>query len=532
MTIAQGEELGCMSLAASRFDFRDLFVLDLANNHQGSVEHGTAIIEGCADLVERHGVRAAVKFQFRDLDTFVHIDHLEGSTNKHVPRFLATRLSWERFGQLLDVARQRGLIAMCTPFDEVSVGRIVDMGFDVIKVASCSGRDWPLLERVAGTGLPVIASTGGLTQLEVDDLVSFLEHRGCDFALMHCVSIYPTPDAACNLGNIATFRDRYPGRVIGWSTHEHPADTVPIGIAAALGAEMFERHVGLATETISLNAYSSTPDQLDRWLTAWRKAKALMGSRERLPALPAEAEAIDGLKRGVFVRGPVKAGTVLQRQDIYFAFPYAPGGLSSSEWRPGIVTTADVAADAPVLSGAVVVPGDTDEKIIKDAVHDVKALLNYAGVTLTTEFSVEYSHHYGVRNFRQVGAVLINVINREYCKKVLVQLPSQSHPAHFHKRKEETFLVLWGTLHVELDGRRKTLNRGDTLLVLPGVWHRFWTDTGCVFEELSTTHFANDSVYRDEAINSLTPAQRKTVVDHWGRFQLGDQLRDAQVPAP
>ena len=87
-------------------------------------------------------------------------------------------------------------------------------------------------------------------------------------------------------------------------------------------------------------------------------------------------------------------------------------------------------------------------------------------------------------------------------------------------------------LHVELDGRRKTLNRGDTLLVLPGVWHRFWTDTGCVFEELSTTHFANDSVYRDEAINSLTPAQRKTVVDHWGRFQLGDQLRDAQVPAP
>ena len=68
------------------------------------------------------------------------------------------------------------------------------MDFDVIKVASCSARDWPLLEKVAASGIPVVASTGGLTQDEVDDLVSYLDHRGCDFALMHCVSIYPTPD--------------------------------------------------------------------------------------------------------------------------------------------------------------------------------------------------------------------------------------------------------------------------------------------------------------------------------------------------
>jgi N-acetylneuraminate synthase len=51
-----------------------------------------------------------------------------------------------------------------------------------------------------------------------------------------------------------------------------------------------------------------------------------------------------------------------------------------------------------------------------------------------------------------------------------------------------------------------------------------------VFEEISTTAFSNDSVYRDDAINKLTSAQRKTVVDHWGRFQLTDQLRAAQIP--
>ena len=515
----------------SRFDFEDLFVLDLANNHQGIVEHGTKIIERCADAVDKNGVRAAIKFQFRDLDTFVHPAHRKSSDNKHVPRFLSTKLSWKQFEDLLKVVRRRKLLAMCTPFDEASVDKIDEMGFDVIKVASCSARDWPLLEKVAATGMPVIASTGGLLQEEVDDLVSFLEHRGCDFALMHCVSIYPTPNDACNLGNIAAFRERYGDRVIGWSTHEDPADMVPVGIATALGAKMFERHVGIATDKIKLNAYSATPEQVDQWFKAWKNANTLIGSRERLAPREEEEAAIDGLKRGVFARNQVKSGTELSRDDVYFAFPHTPGGLSSGEWHDGIVAKAAIKPDGPLLTDSIDTPADPDEQIIKDAVHEVKALLNIARVPQTMEFTVEYSHHYGVRNFRKVGAVLINIINREYCKKVLVQLPGQMHPWHFHKRKEETFLVLWGKLNIEVGGRSKTLERGDTLLVLPGVWHRFWTDTGCVFEEISTTHFANDSTYRDEAINELTSAQRKTVVDHWGRFQIKDQLRAAEVPA-
>jgi sialic acid synthase SpsE/quercetin dioxygenase-like cupin family protein len=515
----------------SKFDFRDLFVLDMANNHQGSVEHGMTIIDRCADAVMRHGVRAAIKFQFRDLDTFIHVDHAQNSTNKHVPRFLSTRLQWAQYRHLRDAVKKRDLFAMCTPFDETSVDKIVDMKFDVIKLASCSGSDWPLIEKIASAGLPVIASTGGLSIEQVDDLASFFDHRGVEFALMHCVSIYPTPDVACNLANIDTFKRRFPRRVIGWSTHEPPADTAQIGIAAALGAEMFERHVGVETEQIKLNAYSSTPEQIDAWLSAWKRAKTLMGSSDRV-SIPEEHAAIDSLKRGVFARGPIEAGAAITSDDIYFAFPYTEGGLASGEWRDGIVTTSKIDADAPALMANIDIPSDPDVKVIKDAVHEVKALLNYAGVTLSTEFSIEYSHHYGARNFRKVGAVLINVINREYCKKVLVQLPGQSHPWHFHKHKEETFLVLSGTLHIEVDNRHRILMPGDTLLVLPGIWHRFWTDTGCVFEEISTTHFTNDSVYRDPAINKLTSPQRKTVVDHWGRFQINSQMREGEVLKP
>ena len=167
--------------------------------------------------------------------------------------------------------------------------------------------------------------------------------------------------------------------------------------------------------------------------------------------------------------------------------------------------------------------------MIKRAIHEVKALLAYAHVPLSHEFKTEYSHHYGVSHFREVGAVLITVINRDYAKKILVQLPGQLHPWHFHKLKEETFLILHGDLTVEMEDRHLHLGPGDTLTVMPGIWHRFWTDQGCVFEEISTTAHPNDSVYRDPRINALTTAQRKTVVDHWGRFQLSEQLRRPQT---
>jgi N-acetylneuraminate synthase len=153
-------------------------------------------------------------------------------------------------------------------------------------------------------------------------------------------------------------------------------------------------------------------------------------------------------------------------------------------------------------------------------VHQVRAILNVAGIHLGHEFYVEYSHHYGIPNFETTGCVLIECINREYCKKILVQLPGQSHPYHFHKRKEETFQVLWGEMHLHIDGHERTMWPGDTAVILPGAWHKFRSDKGCVVEEISTTHHDNDSVYQDPAINNMPRGERKTVVRHWGRFEI------------
>ncbi|MDJ0847523.1 MAG: N-acetylneuraminate synthase family protein [Myxococcota bacterium] len=502
------------------FDFQDLFILDMANNHQGSVEHGLGIIRSVADVVGKHGVRAALKFQFRQLDSFIHPSHQNGSELKYIQRFQSTRLEREQYQLLLDEVSARGLLAACTPFDEESVEIAVEMGFDVLKIASCSARDWPLLEAISEGGRPVVCSTGGLAIEDIDNLVSFFQHRGVEFALMHCVSLYPTPDANMNLGQIRALRERYAGVPIGWSTHESPDDTVPVQIAVAQGATLFERHVGVETADIQLNAYSSNPTQLDAWLAAYGRARVLCGPQERPPATAAETEALDGLRRGIYLRQPVKKGIPIEREHVYFAMPYVDGQVESGHWSEGIVASDDLPAHAPLPQAQAEIPGDREARVIKQSIHEVKALLNQARIRLGSDFQVEYSHHYGIPRFRETGAVIVECINREYCKKLLVQLPGQHHPSHFHKRKEETFQVLHGVLQVEIGGYHRELHPGETLLVQPGVWHEFWTDTGAIVEEVSTTHFNDDSFYADKRINKLPRSARKTVVDNWGRFQI------------
>ena len=382
---------------------------------------------------------------------------------------------------------------------------------------------------MADANLPVVFSTGGLTLKNIDDLVSFFGHQGVDFAIMHCVSIYPIPNDKFCLNQIDVLRCRYPNSVIGWSTHERPDDTIPVQIAVTKGAEMFERHVGMTTEEIKLNAYSSTPKQIDRWIAAYQSAVELCGAPGAREISPLEQDSIDSLRRSVYARKAIKKGMVIPRDHVYFAMPHVEGQLESGAWKDGIIAQTDLNVDDPVLMANAGIPENPDYRVIKTAIHEVKSLLNEARVALNSEFQVEYSHHYGIRNFGETGAVIINCINREYCKKIIVQLPGQRHPAHFHKRKEETFQVLHGTLHISIEGHIRTLSPGDTCLIQPGVWHSFWTETGCVFEEVSTTHYRDDSFYKDKAINRLSPSERKTIVDHWGRFQLIDKSSGAQI---
>ena len=246
----------------------------------------------------------------------------------------------------------------------------------------------------------------------------------------------------------------------------------------------------------------------------------MCGTADRGPARAEELDSLASLQRGVFAARPLKAGEVLERGDVYFAMPVMPGGLRSGFWRERMTATADVAKDAALSAENCAPPAPHPKAALFPVIHAVKAMLNEARIALPTDFKLEFSHHYGLDRFVDVGAVLIDCVNREYCKKLIVQLPGQHHPNHYHKRKEETFQVLSGTMEAEVEGRRRTLYPGDVLVVPQGVWHSFWTDTGLIFEEISSTHYNNDSFYEDKRINAMAREERKTVVNQWGRYQL------------
>ncbi len=505
------------------YNFENLFVFEMANNHTGNVEHGKRIIRECALVAKEMGVRAAMKLQFRELDTFIHPAHRDSKENKHISRFLSTRLSEEQFGELVDTIKAYGLVSMCTPFDEASVEKIERLGIEVIKIGSCSAMDRPLLEKVSLAGKPVIVSTGGLSIEEVDWVVTFLQKRAVDFALMHCVAIYPMPAKDAHLNQIEVYRNRYPGVTVGFSTHEDPANTSLIGLAYAKGARIFEKHVGIANpeQGITLNAYSATPEQLEKWIGAYHEAKEACGGEGPRTIWSTELRDLTSLMRGVYAAREIKKGDTIEEREVFFAIPIAPDQLTSGRFVEGLVADRDYKAGDPI--NKIIRPKELSHRdiIYAKAVHPVKGMLNEARVVIGHDFRVEISHHYGLERFEDVGCVLITCVeHEEYAKKIIVQLPGQWNPEHYHRKKAETFQILSGTLHVWIEGIEYVLVAGQKLEIPRGTRHSFGTETGCIFEEVSTKDWPNDSYYTDRSIAKKDRSDRKTYLQNWGRYQF------------
>ena len=493
---------------------RPLFILEMANNHMGDVAHGVALIRAMRAAVAGFDqFQFAFKLQFRDLDTYIHASARGRADLKYIKRFEETRLTRANFEALVAAMRANGFVPACTPFDEASVGTIEEMGIDIIKIASASFTDWPLLERIANVDKPIVASTATASFPEIDAVVSFFLHRGRALTLTHCVAEYPTPGDQLRLGQIDVLRDRYPGVRIGYSTHEDPAATTPVMLALAKGATVFEKHVALKTDQHAPNAYSATPEQVCAWVGAAAEAMAMCGPSVRAESPESERKALHALRRAVFATRDIKAGETLTAAAVTIAFPPVEGQLTANERSKYVSHVANVAisAGAPVLRADISATNHRDE--VLRAVLAVKQLLKEANIVVPGKAELEISHHYGIEKFRETGLVMITVVNREYCKKLLTMLPGQDHPEQYHNKKEETFVVLHGTMTLWLDGVERECRPGDVITVARGVRHRFKAATGVVFEEISSTHIVDDSFYTDPSIAKNT--QRKTFLAHW-----------------
>jgi mannose-6-phosphate isomerase-like protein (cupin superfamily) len=331
---------------------------------------------------------------------------------------------------------------------------------------------------------------------------------------MHCVGEYPAPDDHLHLGQIALLRKRYPEIPIGYSTHERPDNFEAVKIALALGAVMFEKHTGVATEKYALNAYSANPTQVRQWLQSAADALAMIGDPEtRYPAPPGEQMALADLARGAFVREPVSAGETIHSGNVFYAMPNVKGQLVAQDFSKyaEFIAGQDIPASGPVMRDQV--KAANTREAVYSIVQDVKALLRKSKVQVPGQCDLEISHHYGLDKFREFGLTAITVVNRNYCKRLMVVLPGQKHPEQWHNQKDETYHVLYGDVIVELDGQQ-TVRKANEIVTIPhGIRHSFWTKHGAVIEEVSSSYSSDDSFYTDSTI--AANRNRKTFVTYW-----------------
>lgn len=499
--------------------FDNLFIFEMANNHMGNVNHGLNIIRELHDVCKNFNFKFAFKFQYRDIDTFIHPDFKKRTDFKYVKRFQETRLSETHQALLKEEVKKLGFISICTPFDETSVDLIEKHNYDIIKIASCSFTDWPLLEKIVKTDKPIIASTAGASLEDIDKVVSFFEHRDKHFCIMHCIGEYPTDKKNLQLNQIDLLKRRYPEIPIGYSTHESPDNTDAIKIAIAKGSTVFERHVGLKTEKYNINTYSSTPEQISAWLKSAQEAFEMCGIAEkRFSGTEKERVDLRGLQRGVFAKRPIGKGKKIELSNTFFAIPNIENQVVANDISKysEFIANRNININQPIMLNDATVANLRGR--VLQIVNKIRKLLIESKTVLPDKLEMELSHHYGLDKFEEWGATIINCINREYCKKLIILLPGQNHPVHHHKKKEETFHVLYGNIEVNLDGEEKRYKAGDLVIVEREMKHCFRSDSGAIFEEISTTHYKDDSFYEDS--NVTKNSNRKTSMTFWSDWLL------------
>jgi sialic acid synthase SpsE len=334
--------------------FENLFVLEAANNHWGNLERGLKIVQDFGTVVRYNNVKAAIKFQFRDVDAFIHKDFRGNTDIRYISKTEKTRLTKEEFTLLVNQVKKVGCIPMATPFDEKSVDLCVELDLPIIKIASSDINDWLLIEKIATTKRPVIVSSGGASEQSLDQIVQFFENRNIPLAINHCVSLYPSEDHQLELNQIDYLKQRFPGNVIGFSTHEYHSWEASMYMSYAKGARTWERHIDIDDGVTPVSPYCSLPHQIDQWFKAFQLSIEMSGSsanaRRILP--PDEIKYLDALVRGVYAKKDLPAGYVFEHEkfveDFYMAIPLIKGQLSVREVLNGEKLLKPILKDSPV----------------------------------------------------------------------------------------------------------------------------------------------------------------------------------------
>lgn len=287
-------------------------------NHNGDMKLGLGLIDAAADAgadaikfqtfsAKRLVAPSAPKAQYQETSG------PEGESQAEMLKKL--ELSKAQHALLRDHAQQRGIMFMSSPFDEESVDLLVELGVEALKLGSGEVTNTPLLEHAASKGLPLILSTGMSTLAEVDHAVQVVRRAGgAALALMHCVSLYPTPVEYSNLKAMDVLKCAYQAIPVGFSDH---TQGLAVSVAAvARGALIVEKHLTLDCSLPGPDhAASLEPHDFASLVSMIRQVEAALGHGRKEP-MPGEEEMRFVARRSLHVARDLQKGDALTRDAI------------------------------------------------------------------------------------------------------------------------------------------------------------------------------------------------------------------------
>ncbi|MFU8788433.1 MAG: pseudaminic acid synthase [Methylobacter sp.] len=293
-------------------------IAEMSGNHNQSLERALDIVEAAA----KSGAHA-LKIQTYTPDTMtLDLDEREFHISDPNSLWAGTSLyklygeaytPWEWHQPIFERARELGIIAFSTPFDDTAVDLLESLDAPCYKIASFENTDLPLIRRVAATGKPLIISTGMASIAELDDTVRAAREAGCnDLILLKCTSTYPATAGNTNILTIPHMRELFACEV-GLSDH-----TLGVGVSVAsvaLGATVIEKHFTLNRADGGVDSvFSMEPDEMAQLVVETERAWQALG-QVSYGATEAEKKSMM-FRRSLYVVQDLKAGDVLTRDNV------------------------------------------------------------------------------------------------------------------------------------------------------------------------------------------------------------------------
>jgi pseudaminic acid synthase len=252
---------------------------------------------------------------------------------------------WEWHKAIFDRAKEKGMEAFSSPFDETAVDFLESLNVPAYKIASFENTHHPLIKKVALTGKPVIVSTGVTNQIDIDEAVEVLKTNGCkQIILLKCTSTYPATPENTNILTIPDMQQRY-NCVIGLSDH-----TMGVGVsvaAVALGARVIEKHFTLRRADGGVDsAFSLEPEELKSLVIETERAFQSIG-KVQYGIQPSEEKSVL-FKRSIYVSKDIIAGEKFTTDNLKIIRPAL--GLAPKHWENvlGKIATTTIQAGTPL----------------------------------------------------------------------------------------------------------------------------------------------------------------------------------------